>query len=128
MARQAGKGVEAFVRTFTNTHGRGCPSGVILYTGVHPEDGKPFTKADIKAAQDGKLIESGRGKEGGFYVYGEKPETVEADPSLKLRMVKVLETAVSEDGTDAIDLDEVRSILADYRNELSRRAEARKAS
>ncbi len=81
-----------------------------------------FNAADLKDAKDSQVIESGRGKEGGYYITGEKPDAVESDPSLKGRMVAVLENVLS--GEVDIDLGEVENILNAYKAELVTRKDA----
>lgn len=103
------------VREFVAENARGCPKGVLQYKlNFHPKD--------IQLAVDCNLIESGRGKEGGYFPAGEKPEAQErASVTLKSRMADALKV-VADGGT--LDSDFAQSLLNEYAEECKGRAEA----
>lgn len=110
----------AFVRSFNEREGRGCPVGAIEYIGG-------FTKAEVKAVKASGMVESGKGSEGGFYPAGMKPNakgpvvkaTVKNQMAAFLRMLSVGQTL------DSATIEQAQAILADYdaQNEKRRKAE-----
>lgn len=101
--------IVAFVRKFNAKEDRGCPMGAIEYVGG-------FSKAEIKAAKNANLIESGKGSEGGFFVAGAKPvakgpvvkATVKNQMAAFMRMLAVGQTL------DADTIEQAKAILRDY--------------
>lgn len=111
--------VRDFVASYVERNGRGCPKGELQFVGK-------FSAKDIKKATAANLIESGRGSEGGFFVYGTKPiPTGDVSVTLKSRMVDQLRLAAL--GT-VISADTAKSLIADYELECTNRAKAQKAA
>lgn len=107
--------VAKFVRKYVNENDRGCPKGALQFIGK-------FTAKDIKRATDNGLIQSGRGSEGGFYPFGEKPEVAAHEAiTLKSRMVEVLRAAANG---DKIDADFAGKLVKLYEAECAKRAAA----
>ena len=107
--------VSKFVRKYVEANGRGCPKGVLQHVGG-------FKAKDIAHALDTKLIESGRGSEGGLFPYGEKPAPKDrAVVTLKSRMVDALRI-VADGGT--LDADFARTLVDEYEAEIEKRREA----
>lgn len=94
--------------------GRGCPTGYLQYV-------LGFTAKEIAKAKDLEYIESGRGKDGGFFPKGEKPETAEVNPSLKADLVQVLRDIV--DGKP-VSREHCMGLIETYEKELATRKAA----
>ena len=81
----------AFVRNYCNENGRGCPKGVLLHVGG-------FKAKDIAEMLDTGILESGRGKEGGLFPAGEKPQPKsDGADSLKARAFAYLRMLSTEE-------------------------------
>ena len=108
--------IVAFVRKFNKAEDRGCPMGAIEYVGG-------FSKAEIKAAKNANLIESGKGSEGGFFVAGEKPvakgPVVKA--TVKNQMAAFIRGLRSGYTLTDLDMDLALRILADYDTQNAKR-------
>ncbi len=101
------------VKEYTAKEERGCPGGWLLYVGG-------FSAKEIEAAINLKVLEATRGKEGGYYLFGEKPEPQDISPSLKARMAGVLESLLKGDKLNRVD---IQLILSEYNAEMNMRKE-----
>lgn len=99
----------AFVREYNEKNdGRGCPKGVMQYTGG-------FSAKTIKEAHESGALESGRGKEGGSWPAGFKPAPKTDDsPSVTARafeMILAVSRGETVSASDARALWEERETL-----------------
>lgn len=107
------KAIESKVRDFVKANERGCQGGHLIYV-------EGFSKKEIDLAVFLNLIEAKRGREAGYFPFGEVPEAQEITPSLKARMVEVLNQVVKGKTPDKAL---VKEILKDYESEQDMRKE-----
>lgn len=87
--------IAQFVRQFVQEHGRGCPKGVLLYG-----QGAKFSNKDVQRAmpksddnENGEgAIEGAKGRDGGFWPFGEVPESSGPDASLVSELADAIRT------------------------------------
>lgn len=114
--------VSELVKAHNDRFGRGCPKGVLQFVGG-------FKAADIDKAVDNHEIEATRGKEGGFYLFGNVPTPqTDMDPSLKSRMVALIQK-IADEAPDSDEGIEAITLLNEYKAECEgRKKENRKVA
>lgn len=107
--------ISKFVAAYVKENGRGCPKGELQWVGK-------FNAKDIKHAIAMKLVEAGRGSEGGLFLYGQKPAAKDrASVTLKSRMVDALRIVA---GGDTLDSDYAANLIREYEQECEKRSKA----
>lgn len=109
-----------FVKNFQAAEDRGCPKAVLNWV-----QGIKFTDAEILVARSMDLIEAGRGKEGGYYLFGTAPEKDENSgaPSIVGQMRSFLDTLVSGYGSPGftVNIDEAKRLVSAHQLSLENR-------